>query len=116
MFLNECMTLSCAVGAVGVAVLSNDTALDAGESTVLTCVGFGEPGVEIIWRLNGYPVLNNSLVMFYEDYFISGGLFFQRSFLQLCSPTVLANGVYMCTADNGLVTANATTQLTVTGS
>lgn len=100
---------------MAVVVISNNTDLDAGESTFLTCVGYGDPGVDISWLFNGFPIINTSLVATYEDNFIIGGRLHQRSFLQLCSPTVLANGEYTCVADNGVISANASTQLIVTG-
>ena len=31
------------------AIISNDTSVDAGETAVLICVGYGQPNVDITW-------------------------------------------------------------------
>ena len=42
-------------------MLSKDLSLNSGETALLSCVGFGEPDVEISWSFNGAPVANTSL-------------------------------------------------------
>ena len=91
--------------------ISTDTISDVGQTTLFTCVGFGEPDAEISWSFNGAPVANTSLVTSYEEDTIRGGRNFKQSFLQLCSLTVSDAGVYTCTARNGLTIVDATTQL-----
>jgi hypothetical protein len=96
-------------------VISGDTDLDAGQSTILSCVGYGEPGLVIRWYFAGAPVLSTTVSIIREMDLVKGGVIYRQSFLQLCSPTVLANGDYTCVVDNTQISVNASTQLTVTG-
>ena len=96
-------------------LLSDDVAVDPDFTTLLTCVGFGEPELEISWSYNGAPIVNTSLTAISERSFISGGRLHKQSYLQLCSIGIYDGGNYTCIADNGHITVNATTQLTVIG-
>jgi hypothetical protein len=78
-------------------------------------VGFGEPDVEISWSFNGAPVANTSLVTIYEEDVVQGERLFKQSFLQICSLVESDAGGYTCVVSDGFTSANATTQLTVTG-
>ena len=98
-----------------VVVISNDTTLSEGETALLACVGFGQPDVDITWRFNGETITNTSLITTYEEEVTQGGRVFKQSFLQLCSLALSDAGGYTCVVSNGLTTANATTQLSVTG-
>ena len=97
--------------AVEVVVISNDTTLNAGETALLACVGFGEPDVEISWSFNGAPVANTSLITIMEEDFVDGERSFKQSFLKICSLSTSNAGGYTCIASNGQEIANATTQL-----
>ena len=95
-------------------MISNDTTLRTGETALLTCVGFGEPEVEISWSFNGAPVVNASLITIYEEDDVQGERIFKQSLLQICSLAESDAGGYTCIATNGQATDNAVIQLTVT--
>ena len=96
-------------------MISNNILLSVGASTVLVCVGFGEPSVETSWIFNGAPVVNTPLTTVNEMDFIRGGRVRKLSFLQICSVSASDDGNYICIANNGQATRNATTQLMVDG-
>ena len=99
--------------AVEVVVISNDTTLNAGETALLACVGVGGPDVEISWSFNGAPVVNTSLITIYEENVVQGERIFKQSFLQICGLAESDSGGYTCITRNGILTDNATTQLSV---
>ena len=105
--------MTVATRAAEVVVISNDTTLNAGETALLACVGFGEPDVEISWSFNGAPVTNTSLITVTEEDVVSSGRSFKQSLLQICSLAESDAGGYTCIARNRILTANATTQLSV---
>ena len=96
-------------------MLSSNTNIDAGQSALLVCVGYGEPGLAISWYFGGAPLMTTSLATIYELDYIKGGKVYKQSILELCSPTMLANGDYTCVVDNTQISINASTNLTVTG-
>jgi hypothetical protein len=107
--------LPCAVGPVEILIISDDILLNAEESVLLVCVAFGEPSVDIAWSFNRATFVNSSLVTIYEEQYFKGGRVLKQSFLQLCGVSGTDAGAYRCTANNGLATANATTQLNILG-
>ena len=102
-------------GALELAIISNDTSVDAGETAVLICVGYGLPSVDITWSRDGQIVSNSSLVSIYEEDLAQGGRVFKQSFLQLCSLQMSDSGVYTCSVSNGLSSVNSTVELSVHG-
>ena len=94
--------------------ISGDTTVRADESTILSCVGFGHPDIDVTWYRNGAPVSNTTLVRTYSEGYMSQGLSFNITFLQLCSVTMADAGTYLCVVDDGTVTTNRTSQLVVT--
>ena len=96
-------------------VISNDTSLTVGDTALLTCVGYGQPDVQITWSRNGESIMNASLISINEEEVTQGGRLFKQSFLELCSLQSSDAGDYVCTVSNGAATANATTQLLVSG-
>ena len=95
--------------------ITSDTTIDMGQVAMLTCLGFGEHGVEVDWYLNGVQLINTSLITVYERDVTWGGGAFKQSILQLCSVGVKSVGNYTCTVRSGLTTVNELTQLTVQG-
>ena len=95
-----------------VVAISNDISLTMGQTAMLSCVGFGDPDVEISWSFNGAPVVNTSLTTIYKQDTIRGGTVFKQSFLQLCSATVSTVGSYTCIVSNRRMITNSTTQVT----
>ena len=97
-------------------VISNDISLTAGDTALLTCVGYGRPDVQITWSRNGEVVMNSSLITINETDVTRGGRLYKQSYLDLCSVEVSDAGTYTCTVSNGeLLATNASTQLSVTG-
>ena len=102
-------------GILELAIISNDTSVDAGESAVLICVGYGQPNVDITWSRDGQVISNSYLVSVYEEDLAQGGRVFKQSFLQLCSLQMSDSGVYTCSVSNGLSSVNSTVELSVLG-
>ena len=100
-------------GAVAVVLLSSNSSLKEGQSTVLTCVGFGEPDVELSWSFNGTPVVNTSLTTVIDGSNVHREVLYRQSFLQLCAPAT-SDTDYTCIANNGHANATAVTQVRVT--
>ena len=109
------LSLFVLITAAEVVMTSKDVYLNEEETTVLVCMGRGEPYVEVHWTFNGMPVANTSLTYIFEEDVVLGGRHYKESYLQLCSLTTAISGSYSCTASNGVVVSNATTHLTVTG-
>jgi hypothetical protein len=98
---------------VEVSVISSNFSLDVGESTVLVCIGLGLPSAAISWSYNGSRIVNTSQATIYPDEdVVRGGIAYTQSLLQLCRITAADAGGYTCTLSNGLMTDEATTQLT----
>ena len=98
-----------------IVVLSNDTSLTAGETTILVCVGDGDGNQQISWSFNGEAVMNSSLVTIYEEETVQGERVFLQSFLQLCSLEPADAGAYTCVVSNGLTSVNSSVLLAVAG-
>ena len=95
--------------------ISNDSSLIVGDTALLICVGYGQPDVQITWSRNSENIMNASLISIYEEEVTQGGRLFKQSFLELCSLQSSDAGDYICTVSNDQATANATTQLFVSG-
>ena len=95
-------------------MISKDLSLNTGETALLSCVGFGEPHVEISWSFNGAHIANTSLTPIFEENIVQGTKLYKQSFLQLCSVAMSNAGDYTCVTSSGHTTSNATTRLTVT--
>lgn len=82
-------------------VITNHTDLFVGETIILTCVGYGEPDVEITWSRNDQTLINSSLATITESNTSQGGRLLKQSFLQLCDVEMADSGSYICTVDIG---------------
>ena len=100
---------------VEVVTISNDSSLTVGDTVLLTCVGYGQPNVGITWSRNGEVIMNSSLATIHETDVTRGGRLYKQSFLDICSLEVSDSGIYTCLVSNGLLTANATIELSVFG-
>ena len=107
------MMLHFTGGVLELAIISNDTSVDAGETAVLVCVGYGQPNVDITWSRDGQIVSNSSISAIYEEDLIRGGRVFRQSFLQLCNIQVADSGSYTCVVSNGLNAINSSVYLAV---
>ena len=101
------------LGIVELVAISNTTTVDAGETTVLICVGYGQPNVDITWSRDGQIISNSSLLSIYEEDLAQGGRVFKQSFLQLCSVQTSDSGNYSCTISNGMTSLSSDVTLSV---
>lgn len=91
--------------------ISNDTAVPLGDTIVLMCISFNRPDVSITWIHDSQAVANSSLVYISEEL---DGLY-RQSFLQICATRISNFGSYTCIVSNGVISADASTEITVAG-
>ena len=98
-------------------MISNYASLVVGDTALLTCVGYGQPDVQITWsRNNGNNnIVNGSLISIYEEEVTQGGRLFTQSFLELCSVEIFDTGNYTCSVSNGQAAAIGSTQIFISG-
>lgn len=94
-------------------VISNTTSLIVGDTVLLTCVGLGQPNVQITWNKNGEDIMNASLVTIYEQEVTREGRRFRQSFLELCGLESSQAGQYACIVNNGMTEFNFSVQVDV---
>ena len=92
-----------------------DTEVVAGLTTLLTCVGYGNPPVSITWRRSSTILTNDTSprITIYEQEIIEDGVVFVMSILQICSTEVADTGLASCTVENGVANDTAEFQFTV---
>lgn len=98
-----------------VIVISDVTSIEAGDTALLSCLGYGMPDVNISWIYEGETVEDTALASVYQVDFTQSGNVYTQSILQLCSVERAKAGRYTCVVSNGLVTANAMSLLIVSG-
>ena len=96
-----------------VAVTSN-ASVEYGQTTVLVCVGYGEPSVSVSWWRGDSQITNTSRVFITEELMSQGGRLFQLSYLQICAVETSDDGIYSCTVNNGSASSSHDTVLSVT--
>ena len=101
-----------AAGYIQLVAISDHVTLSEGETTILTCLGYGQPDVELMWTFNDENITNSSVVTVYED---QEGRFIKQLFLEICSVRAADSGIYTCTISNNEASVSAMTQLTVSG-
>ena len=109
-----CQVQFAGAGIFELVLISNNTSIAEGESTVLTCVGYGETDVDISWSRNDQAIANSSFVTIFESDFVQGGKRFRESLLQLCSVEMADAGRYVCEVNVGHQDAMFDVQLQVT--
>lgn len=97
------------------AAISDDATASEGDAVVLTCLAWGFPDVAITWMLNGQTIENSSFITIFEDYSVQGRGVLRQTTLQVCAITIEDTGEYTCIANSGLVSTDASTQLTLIG-
>ena len=96
-----CQIQFTGAGIFELVLISNNTSLGEGESTVLTCVGYGETDVDISWSRNDQTITNSTFVTVFESYYFQAGKRFKESLLQLCSVEMADAGMYVCEVNVG---------------
>ena len=89
--------------------------MEAGSTTVLSCVGFGDPIPNVTWTRGATELSNGSRTTIYERLVTSNGVMFVQFILQICSVGETDNGQYSCTVGNAVGNASVDFELSVTG-
>lgn len=103
------------LAALELVMLSNDSFFMLGDTALLTCVGHGEPNVQITWSKDGQNIMNDSRFAISDKEVTQRGMIFKQSFLVVCSLEVSDAGDYTCTISNGQASIQAIIELTVFG-
>ena len=98
-----------------VVISPRNSTVEAGSTTVLSCVGFGNPTPYVTWTRGATELSNGSRTTIYERLVTSNGLMFVQSILQICSIGETDNGQYTCTVGNAIGNASVDFELSVTG-
>lgn len=100
---------------IELAVVSSDSTLQEGQTTLLACLGFNyeQPVLTVSWTRNGAPVMNSSLVSTYQEDTVDGRRVFQGSFVEICSVGIDDADNYTCTVTNGMDSLTSTVEITV---
>lgn len=89
------------LSAAEVVILTEDTVAQAGNTLLLTCVGYGVPNPELTWSKDGVALMNGSRTNIYVTVIEQEGVMFVQSLLEICSlDAVDDTGTYSCTASN----------------
>ena len=97
--LFNCISLLCTEPAL-VVVYPDDVEVLAGDSLLLTCVGYGIPLPLLSWQKNGETLTNNSKIFISESTVSRANTTLVRSSLLLCNASIEDSGGYSCTANN----------------
>ena len=77
--------------------------IPAGDSVLLTCIGYGMPAPSISWQRNGENLTDSSLKFTVtETNVLVEDTVFVKSVLLLCNVSDLDSGRYTCIADNAI--------------
>ena len=100
-----------------VVLLTEDTLVSAGNTILLTCIGYGDPLPSLSWeRVGNDAVQNDRRTTIFESMAVRNGDMFARSILQICQVTDGEDtGMFSCTSGNVLFNHTVTVQLTVHG-
>ena len=97
-----------------VVISPRNSTVEAGSTTILTCVGFGNPTPYITWRRGTTELSNGSRTTIYEELVTENGVNFVQSILEICSVGEADDGQYSCTVSNALGNASVNFELSVT--
>ena len=88
--------------------ISSHASPDEGDSIILSCVGSGQPSVDVTWMYDGNTLANDSHYTLYEK----GEAQFKESYLRICDVGSDDIGSYTCTVGNGVRTDSSTADVT----
>ena len=72
--------------------------IDAGTSSVLTCLAYGDPLPTIAWTRDGGDLTNSTRITIFDEVVSEGTATFVKSTLQICSANESDTGHYTCLA------------------
>ena len=98
-----------------VVISPRNTTVEAGSTTVLSCVGFGDPIPYVTWTRGATELSNGSRTTICERLVTSNGVMFVQSILQICSVGETDIGQYSCTVGNAVGNTSVDFELSVTG-
>ena len=82
-------------------ILTEDTVAQAGNTLLLTCVGYGVPNPEVTWLKDGVLLTNDSQTNIYVQEIEEEGVTFVQSILEICDLDAESDtGTYYCEATN----------------
>jgi len=83
---------------------NNHVEINAGNSLILTCVGYGVPLPFLYWSRGGRELTNNSRVIITEDMALEGdsGVAVVKLSMEICRSGTTDAGFYSCTAVNDI--------------
>ena len=88
--------------------------MDAGNTVMFACVGYGTPDPDITWTRGGNQLTNDSsLFTIYKELVTEGRETFAQSILKIYSANLSDGGQYICLATNLHGNDSATFDLTV---
>ena len=86
-----------------VVVYPEDTVVLAGDSVLLTCVGYGVPAPSPSWQRNGETIAGEGSGFYLtESIVVVENMVFVRSSLLLCNTSETDTGKYSCSANNSI--------------
>ena len=97
-----------------IVITSDNVTVDAGNTVLFACVGYGTPDPDITWTRGGNQLTNDSRIIIYEKLLTEGGVTYAQSILQLCSAEVTDAGLYSCNMSNMLGNTSSNFELNVT--
>lgn len=96
-------------------MISNNTDVLFGETTLLTCIGYAIPMVEVSWMLDGRTITNSTATIITEADFVFSGVVFRQSVLRICSVGPTQSGTYTCAVTNTRIDIDAPIEVSVSG-
>ena len=87
--------------AAEIVILTEDTVAQAGNTLLLTCVGYGVPSPVVTWLKDGVLLTNDSQTNIYVQEIEEEGVTFVQSILEICDLDAESDtGTYYCVASN----------------
>ena len=96
--------------------ISNATYVEAGQSAILVCIGYGsEAALSVSWNRGDQTISNGTYETIYEEWIEVGGRTYLQSFLQLCNVQLTEAGNYTCMVTDGVSSTSSDVIVTVAG-
>lgn len=97
-----------------IVITSDNVTVDAGNTVLFACVGYGTPDPDITWTRGGNQLTNDtSRITIYEELVTESGATFVQSILEICSAGEIDAGQYSCNVANMFGNSSSNFRLTV---